>query len=130
MVPIEWQSTFSVGIKVIDEQHQHLIEIINRLSAELEAHVETIDLQDFFQEFANYGEYHFQTEETLFNRYEYPERSLHLAAHAAYRKTLQGFLVREGDTETIAHELLDFLGKWWVEHITGTDQTLRGLPDE
>lgn len=130
MSPIEWQSTYNVGIKVIDEQHQHLIEIINRLSTELEEHIETVSLQEFFQEFVNYGEYHFQTEETLFNRYEYPERSMHLAAHVNYRKKLQDFLIREGDPEIIARDLLAFLGNWWVEHITGTDQTLRGLPLE
>lgn len=126
-MPIQWQSTFSVGIQVIDEQHQHLIQIINALAAELDTKVGPVEVKDFFKEFVNYGEYHFQTEETYFNKYDYPERPAHLAAHAEYRKTMQSFLVREGDSRTIAAELLAFLEKWWVGHITGMDQTLRDL---
>lgn len=128
--PIIWQSTFNVDIQVIDEQHQHLIEIINRLSTEVETTVGAVELTDFFRELVNYSEYHFQTEEAYFNRYAYPERDQHLAAHASYRQTLETFLIREGSREEVAKELLAFLGQWWVEHITGTDQTLRGLASQ
>lgn len=128
--PIVWESSFSVGIKVIDEQHQHLIEIINRLAVELDSHIDSAEtLHDYFEECVSYGEYHFQTEETYFSQYDYPERAIHLAAHVSYRETIRVFLLREGDRREVASELLSFLGQWWVNHITGTDQTLRGLAE-
>jgi hemerythrin len=127
--PIQWQVAYSVGIRVIDEQHQHLIEIINTLAAKLETSVGPIDLEEYFQELVSYGDYHFQTEETFFGQYDYPERTAHLAAHAAYRETVRNFMLRGGDSHGTARELLDFLEKWWVEHITGMDQTLRTLSE-
>lgn len=125
--PIQWHSGYSVGIQVIDEQHQHMIEIINALFQELLTSTSEIDLTQFFEDAVNYGEYHFQTEETFFSRYEYPEKEQHLAIHQAYKKNLNSLLLKTGDSHVRAEELLDFLETWWVEHITGIDQTLRSL---
>ncbi len=125
--PIQWHSGYSVGIQVIDEQHQHMIEIINLLFRELETSTAEIDLTQFFEDAVNYGEYHFQAEETFFSRYDYPEKEQHLAIHVAYKKNLNGLLLQTGDSHTRAGELLDFLETWWIEHITGMDQTLRKL---
>lgn len=104
-----------------------MIEIINALFQELLTSTSEIDLTQFFEDAVNYGEYHFQTEETFFSRYEYPEKEQHLAIHQAYKKNLNGLLLKTGDSHVRAEELLDFLETWWVEHITGMDQTLRPL---
>lgn len=125
--PIRWNSSFSVGIEVIDEQHQHMISIINSLFQELETKIGEIDVKDFFKEAVNYGEYHFQTEETYFLRYDYPERDQHLAVHLDYKDTLNDLFVEEGGSHEKAEKLLNFLEKWWVGHINGIDQTLRDL---
>jgi hemerythrin-like metal-binding protein len=125
--PIQWHSGFSVGIQVIDEQHQHMIEIINALFQELDTSTAEIDLTQFFEEAVNYGEYHFQTEETFFSRFDYPEKERHLAVHVAYKKNLSELFLKTGDSHLRASELLTFLETWWVEHITGIDQTLRAL---
>jgi hypothetical protein len=31
MEPIQWSKKFSVGVKVLDQQHQHLIKLLNLL---------------------------------------------------------------------------------------------------
>jgi len=128
--PIVWQANYSVGIQVIDEQHQHMIEIINMLFRDLETKTGEIDVNQFFSEVESYGSYHFQTEETFFSRYNYPERSEHLAAHAWYREKVQSLLATDGPSRDKASTLLAFLKTWWVEHITGMDQTLRELNDQ
>lgn len=125
---IRWQSGYNIGIQVIDEQHQHMIEIINTLFQELETKMGEIDVPQFFDDAVNYSDYHFQTEETFFSHYEYPEREQHLAAHQTYKATLHDLLLQEGDSHQKANQLLDFLEKWWIGHITGMDQTLRDLP--
>ncbi len=127
--PIQWHSGYSVGVRVIDEQHQHMIEIINTLFRELEATTTEIDLSQFFKDAVNYGEYHFQTEETFFSRFDYPEKNLHLSLHQAYKKNLNSLLLKEGDSHLRSRELLTFLEDWWIEHITGIDQTLGKLPE-
>ena len=124
---ITWSPAYSVGIQVIDEQHQHLIEIINHLSDKVESTIGEIPVTEFFSEVVNYGDYHFQTEERYFSRYDYPERVDHLLAHKSYKDALTTLLVSEGDSRTKAEKLLEFLHTWWVEHITGIDQTLRDL---
>ena len=124
---IHWNSSFSVGIEVIDEQHQHMISIINSLFEEKKKKIGEININEFFKEAVDYGEYHFQTEETFFKHREYPEREQHLVAHQVYKETLNNFLVQSTDSRTQAESLLDFLEKWWLGHINGIDQTLRPL---
>lgn len=125
--PIQWNVSFHIGIKVIDDQHQHMVGIINGLYQTLETTIGDIDMKDFFNDAVGYGEYHFQTEEAFFSRYDYPEREQHLAAHHAYKQTLDMLLAEGGDAHEQAEKLLDFLEKWWVGHITGMDQSLNQL---
>lgn len=124
---IRWNSSFNVGIQVIDEQHQQMISIINALFLDLETKIGEIDVKEFFKEAADYSEYHFQTEETFFMHYDYSERDEHLAIHHSYKRALQDMLTKEGGSHEKAEQLLDFLEKWWVNHINGIDQTLGSL---
>lgn len=125
--PIEWQSGFSVDIQVIDDQHRHMIEIINRLFEQLSTKVGPIELDSFFEDAIAYGEYHFQTEENFFSRYTYPARAAHRQAHRDYKAKVNALVAETIDTHAAATALLDFLEEWWVGHITGMDQTLRLL---
>ena len=102
---------------------------VSTLFRELEATTTEIDLSQFFKDAVNYGEYHFQTEETFFSRFDYPEKNLHLSLHQAYKKNLNSLLLKEGDSHLRSRELLTFLEDWWIEHITGIDQTLGKLPE-
>lgn len=127
--PITWQKDFSVGIKVIDDQHQHMIEIINELFEKLTTTLGPIDITSFFEDAIAYSEYHFQTEENFFSHYPYSEQAAHLQAHRDYKNKINSLMVHQSDLNATAKAaaLLDFLNSWWVGHITGMDQTLRFL---
>jgi len=76
------------------------------------------------RELVDYTKTHFSMEEDLFRRYHYqePEHGLHLEAHISFVKTLEDFQ-REfnGGKESVGIKMLNFLRRWLIEHIKGTD---------
>gem|GEM_PF-3060518 len=122
---VKWEDDLSVGISRVDEQHKVLISLINRLNAAMKKRMGTSVTGEILKQLVDYTKTHFSMEEELFQRYHYPEpeRSNHLRAHASFVKTLeevhQKFL--RGD-ETVGIKILNFLRRWLIEHIKGTDK--------
>src|ERR1019366_2927059 len=63
-----WQKNYSLGISLIDEQHQKLVLLLNKLAASLATQANTAELKNIFNELALYAIYHFQTEEGVWNQ--------------------------------------------------------------
>ena len=56
-----WNKHFNTGIKIIDEQHRNLVDIINRLAKSVALGSENVELNSIFDELVEYTVYHFQT---------------------------------------------------------------------
>ena len=74
---INWKPEYSVGIENIDNQHKKMFEILNvlRQAAEARDDVEA----DFYtvRLLRYYAEYHFNSEEQLMAKYNYPGLDKH-----------------------------------------------------
>ena len=83
---VEWQSSYSVGIKLIDEQHMELINLTNKLFASCMAGREKsrITFIETIREAVDYVGYHFGTEEKVMERVNYPEYVKHKKEHADF----------------------------------------------
>jgi hemerythrin-like metal-binding protein len=124
MPEIQWSDDLSVGIDLIDEQHQTLIQRINDVSAAAEAHhildkiVKTLDF------LVDYTNYHFSTEEKHMTANQYPGLEAHQKAHRDLIDTLSD-LERDFKEEGATHRLGDavhaLLGNWLIKHIKGVD---------
>jgi hemerythrin len=127
MVAFVWDSSFLTGIDKVDEQHFHLVSLINKFGELLvnnelcESNVETV-----FQELYQYTDYHFQEEEALMVNAGISKQFLaqHIGIHKDF---LAKISVMHNDISLddlgSLKMLLDFLIHWLVYHILGMDKS-------
>ena len=60
---IKWSDAFSVGVKIIDSQHMHLVGIMNKLCNALDKGQEMKVIKNVLDELSEYAVVHFDTEE-------------------------------------------------------------------
>ena len=60
-----WNDNFETGVELIDEQHQQLVDILNKLAVHLANRTGEITLNEIFNELVDYTDYHFKTEEGI-----------------------------------------------------------------
>ncbi|MDR2015889.1 MAG: hemerythrin family protein [Azoarcus sp.] len=118
---IKWQDKNNTGIEIIDEQHRGIVSIINSFYFLIEKSVNDKALCISISEtIKKYSHIHFLSEERLLKAAKYPDIEKHIAIHRSLTK----------ETERIEHAaindndpmlLLQFMKKWWLEHINDQD---------
>jgi hemerythrin len=123
MKPVQWSEKFSVGVEELDQQHQQLIKMLNRLISTRETtdtNSETIS--DMLQAMTRYAHKHFKTEESLMMAYDYPGLEEQKQEHRAYRiKTVDFSTATMLGIDTVPEILLVYLFEWWTHHILDED---------
>lgn len=126
MVPkILWQDSFSVGSPTLDEHHQQLARLINRL-ADLgtgDGHSEAAD--EVISALVQYAMYHFEHEERLMESLHYPRLDKHRVEHTQFCEVITE--TSYGATLGIVDiaQLTDYLARWWRNHILHEDMLLK-----
>ncbi len=123
MALLEWSDALKVNVAVIDRQHQRLVQMINDLNDAMKKGKGKDILGKILEEMVRYAMTHFSTEETYFDRYQYPEASKHRAEHAAFVDKVKQFKSDyEHNRVGLSIEILNFLSDWLVKHIQGSDK--------
>ncbi len=128
--PIIWNDSYLTGIKRIDEQHKVLVNTLNEANARLSTSVTRDLLEQITRDLLSYAIYHFETEESLMQEYDYvglspTEAEQHRLEHRNFSQ--QVVALREGlrDGRLVTREeLLSFLNNWLINHILHTDLRL------
>ena len=81
MALIEWENYYSVGISIIDKQHQKLIIIINDLADAMRQGKGREITKQIINDLKNYTLEHFTTEENYFKEFDYPDTEEHIKEH-------------------------------------------------
>lgn len=126
MNPLEWNAQYETGIPVIDEQHKELFRIANELLSLLVRSAEddvVAEIQKELNSLEKYTQYHFKTEETLFEKYAYDDSKRHMLEHASFISEIGRMKSTGSDTDstTQIEELLGFMLRWIANHITNVD---------
>ncbi|MEZ4360029.1 MAG: bacteriohemerythrin [Kofleriaceae bacterium] len=120
---LDWNDSLSVGIITIDEQHQTLIAILNRLHKSKTAKKGSAELKDILRELVSYTQHHFAFEEKLLAQYDYPQHQAHKASHEKLTEQVLGFASAfDNGSATLSAELFMFLRSWLNGHIRGSDR--------
>lgn len=128
MAFIEWDISYSVGVKMIDNQHQKLFLMINNFydavkgtSKENLAPVDSA-LQDLF----SYVDFHFKTEEKYFDEFGYEKTPEHKKQHKFYEDKIKELNERhQKGEEEVSEEIIAFIKDWILNHIKISDKEYR-----
>ena len=119
---INFESTKLVGIRVMDLQHEALAEMINKLNTAFNCNEQINVVSGILDEISAYTQFHFETEERLMERYQYPELPDHKKEHqnllAEFAHLKKKFLA--GGESAVLLTLKD----WLLLHITKSDKPL------
>lgn len=128
MAAISWSSAMSVGVAVLDRDHQVLIELIRRIddAREEDGDVRPL-LAEVLAELVAYTVYHFNREEHVMAACGYPELEAHRDEHDALTREVEDLQRRfgEADPDLGRDELLAFLTGWLNHHIMLQDKAYR-----
>ncbi len=120
---LQWDEKYSVGVRIIDDQHKQLFETINSLIQILDNNPSKQQLDEIIQKLLVYKKNHFITEEKLFEQFNYELKDEHHARHMEFNTKLNSMLAECGeDSMLLAFKLVDFLEDWLIEHLMTEDQ--------
>lgn len=121
---INWSNQLATGLDDVDSQHKQLVNLINKLGQMHAGGATEKELSDVFTELRDYTVYHFQHETDLMQSWPINEanKAAHLKAHRGFIERLEkaGELIAT-HPDAVVDNLLAFLVKWLVHHITGVD---------
>ena len=120
---VSWDDSYSVGIRIIDDDHKKLLSLINNLqTAVLYPTGEAFERQAL-TELVDYTKYHFRREEEMMRDNGYPNFESHKQEHEQMIAKVGEFMEDyERNQEGAIHGLIQFLKSWLIGHINGTDQ--------
>jgi hemerythrin len=123
---IIWEDAiFSVQNSAIDSQHKRLVAMINTLGEAMTSRRGYEIANTVLNQTLDYANYHFQTEEDLMDKFSFPGRQQHKAAHEAFRLKVAQLQQQEAGLDILVpRELLMFLSEWLIKHIASTDKEL------
>lgn len=120
---LEWEEKYSVGVALIDHQHQQMFRMINDLVDIIHGVPDKERVADLLDAIIKYKRVHFATEEGYFNEFHYDGAAEHIAEHHKFNEMLLDLKEKYADdTIGLAFELVDFLEDWLVQHLLYTDQ--------
>lgn len=122
-----WNENFSTGIGLIDEQHQQLVAILNKLARHFVSGTsENASLEQIIAELADYADYHFRSEEEVWHRHftGHPMLEAHEQAHHDFFEKIKAIQSDRGSLEDFADELFGFLTRWLAFHILDNDKRM------
>jgi hemerythrin len=124
---VEWHDSYSIGIRLVDDQHKELINLTNRLH---EASVmgwdkSKVAFMSAIRGMVDYVGYHFSTEEKIMERVNYPEYKVHKKEHSDFvKEVLRQVQDFQAGQKVSANDLVLFLKDWVLAHIAVCDKKM------
>lgn len=113
-----------IGISEIDNQHEHLIELVNNLNELDTDKISRDDFLDIINELVSYAHIHFQTEEAYFKESDYSDAPVHIEKHQEFLKKVNDIFLSFNESESgeASKKLFSFMNSWILEHLMEEDK--------
>jgi hemerythrin len=120
---IEWTSSLSVQVKLMDDQHKTLLNLINELNEAMRKGQGKDLVGKTINNLLSYTETHFAAEEKLFDQHSYPAASGQKLMHKKFvDKIIEFKKQHESGKMTLSFDVIDFLSDWLKKHIQIEDK--------
>ncbi|WP_374399348.1 bacteriohemerythrin [Niveibacterium sp.] len=126
MKHIDWDDAFSIGVRVIDDQHRTLFTLRNDLADCCRAPeaIHSERFHDILSEMFEYSRTHFATEEAYMRSIGYPELDRHVEEHAGFIESVADLSVAIMAGRATPEAVLAFLSDWLLAHILKSDRRI------
>ena len=118
---MKWDSSFAIGIEVIDNQHkkifEHLLAIENSVAKRDPWHI----LRFFVAQLTEYMKFHLAVEEALQEITHYPECAEHCDAHVRLIEQIAS-LEEQLKKNASGENLVGFFEDWFIRHVLSNDR--------
>lgn len=126
-----WNENFNTGIQKVDEQHEKLVQLLNKLAGYVAYKAERPELNLVLDQLADYAVYHFETEEGIWHEH-LPNDALELEHNAVHNSFVEAVLrskakVSSESEDRLIEELLSFLTSWLASHILENDRYMAAV---
>jgi hemerythrin-like metal-binding protein len=123
MAVFSWNDSYSVKVAVCDQQHMRLFDIINKLADAMRMGKGQDVVNQVVTELLDYTNTHFQDEEALLQKANYPQLEAHREMHRIFVKKVQSLQSQAQMGKRVnAAQLLSLIRDWLVNHIQKTDK--------
>ena len=121
--PVQWSDDFLIGIEFFDEQHEHIIELLDNLIEASNLSVQSQDVALVLTELVEATLSHFNDEEEFMHKHDFPNLPEHLRMHRDFvKRTTELQRQTENVDQPLPITLLKFLKDWLVAHILAEDK--------
>ena len=120
---LEWDDSFSTGIRTFDEQHKVLFRMVNDLHDAMQQKRTREAIGQILKGLADYTVNHFADEEKAFAQARYPDEQQHKRLHKDLVDQVVTLIGKFQSGETVlSQDVIEFLQGWLVNHIKGQDK--------
>ncbi len=125
MSVLAWNSTLAVGYTPIDDQHEKLVDILNKLGEAMKVGKGREVMGAVLSDLTDYTVYHFTFEEKLMDAHAIPHSAQHKELHGEFTAKLKALTADlEAGSLAVAVEVMAFLGDWLRDHFMKIDKEL------
>jgi hemerythrin len=123
MAVFVWNEKFSVGMKSMDDQHKHFLDLLNNLDDEIQRKSSNEIVKTAIDALVNYGMTHFRAEEKILFACGYPEIKQQLQEHSYFVSQVKEIETsHQGGSLVHMGSLVSLLRDWFINHIMIEDK--------
>lgn len=124
---LEWKKEFSVGVPSIDDEHHHMIDLINNVYTELQDNRDPKAIESFLGDVHSAISSHFALEERLMRETNFADYEAHKDDHEELLDQIRDLMdVVDTDANAGLEILEQQLSSWFGRHFMTFDARLHG----
>jgi len=128
-IMMQWKNEYSIGIKLLDEQHKHIFELLNN-TYELLKNDSCLDkyskIDQTIEDLYQYAKYHFKYEEAYMLQINYQNYSDQKIEHEDFIKKVDSLNLykKDEDPDVYIMKVFLFISDWIINHILYKDRLI------
>lgn len=120
---LEWREENKTNVKICDDQHKKLFDLVNHLYEAMRTGKGKEVMGKILNDLINYTVYHFSTEEKLMEGCSYPGLVWHKKEHEELAQRARELKEKFDKSEFVMSiEVMNFLKDWLNKHTIGSDR--------
>jgi hemerythrin len=122
---IPWDDAYGIGIALIDTQHKHLFDLVNKLYVLQDNSNIKEQIRQILYEFNDYTVTHFNDEEDYMASIGYPELEYHKELHKNITESLAKIIHTPANLSIIQSKMKIVAKRVLIEHILHEDTKIK-----